>query len=201
MKPGQPNQATAPQYRTSKEVEVAAKARMEKVLGDMQHLMAGIRTGRASVSLFDNIRVDYYGTPTPLNQLATMHVPEPSLITIQPYDISQIGSIEKAIRSSDLGLNPQNDGKIVRVPIPALTEERRKELVKHLHAMTEDHRVAIRNVRRDGNEALKKLLKDKLISEDDQRRSQDEIQKLTDAEMQKLDQAAKVKEKEILELK
>jgi len=201
MKPGQPNQATAPQYRTSKEVEVAAKARMEKVLGDMQHLMAGIRTGRASVSLFDNIRVDYYGTPTPLNQLATMHVPEPSLITIQPYDISQIGSIEKAIRSSDLGLNPQNDGKIVRVPIPALTEERRKELVKHLHAMTEDHRVAIRNVRRDGNEALKKLLKDKLISEDYQRRSQDEIQKLTDAEMQKLDQAAKVKEKEILELK
>jgi len=201
MKPGQPNQATAPQYRTSKEVEVAAKARMEKGLGDMQHLMAGIRTGRASVSLFDNIRVDYYGTPTPLNQLATMHVPEPSLITIQPYDISQIGSIEKAIRSSDLGLNPQNDGKIVRVPIPALTEERRKELVKHLHAMTEDHRVAIRNVRRDGNEALKKLLKDKLISEDDQRRSQDEIQKLTDAEMQKLDQAAKVKEKEILELK
>jgi ribosome recycling factor len=201
MKPGQSNQATAPQYRTSKEVEVAAKARMEKVRGDMQHLMAGIRTGRASVSLFDNIRVDYYGTPTPLNQLATMHVPEPSLITIQPYDISQIGSIEKAIRSSDLGLNPQNDGKIVRVPIPALTEERRKELVKHLHTMTEDHRVAIRNLRRDGNEVLKKLLKDKLISEDDQRRSQDEIQKLTDAEMQKLDQAAKVKEKEILELK
>ncbi|MCE5309541.1 MAG: ribosome recycling factor [Acidobacteriales bacterium] len=201
MKPGQPNQATTPQYRTAKELEVAAKARMEKVLSDMQHLMAGIRTGRASVSLFDNIRVDYYGTPTPLNQLATMHVPEPSLITIQPYDISQIGSIEKAIRSSDLGLNPQNDGKIVRVPIPALTEERRKELVKHLHTMAEDHRVAIRNLRRDGNEILKKLLKDKLISEDDQRRSLDEIQKLTDAEMQKLDQASKVKEKEILELK
>jgi len=201
MKSGQANQTTAQTFRSTKEVESAAKARMEKVLADLQHLMAGIRTGRASVSLFDNIRVDYYGTPTPLNQLATLHVPEPSLITIQPFDISQIGAIEKAIRASDLGLNPQNDGKIVRVPIPALTEERRKELVKHLHAMTEEHRVAVRNIRRDANEALKKMLKDKLISEDDERRSLDEIQKLTDAEMQKLDQAAKAKEKEILELK
>jgi len=201
MKSGQANQTTAQTFRSTKEVESAAKVRMEKVLADLQHLMAGIRTGRASVSLFDNIRVDYYGTPTPLNQLATLHVPEPSLITIQPFDISQIGAIEKAIRASDLGLNPQNDGKIVRVPIPALTEERRKELVKHLHAMTEEHRVAVRNIRRDANEALKKMLKDKLISEDDERRSLDEIQKLTDAEMQKLEQAAKAKEKEILELK
>ncbi len=201
MKTGQPNQAAAPQFRTAKDVENTAKVRMEKVRADLQHLMAGIRTGRASVSLLDNIRVEYYGTPTPLNQLATMHVPEPSLITIQPYDISQIGVIEKAIRTSDLGLNPQNDGKIVRVPIPALTAERRKELVKHLHTMTEEHRVAVRNIRRDSNEALKKMLKDKLISEDDERRSLDEIQKLTDAEMQKLDQASKTKEKEILELK
>jgi ribosome recycling factor len=201
MKTGQPNPATAPQFRNAKEMEGAARTRMEKVLGDLQHLMAGIRTGRASVSLLDNIRVEYYGTPTPLNQLATLHVPEPSLITIQPYDISQIGSIEKAIRASDLGLNPQNDGKLVRVPIPALTEERRKELVKHLHGMTEEHRVAVRNIRRDSNESLKKMLKDKLISEDDERRSLDEIQKLTDAQMQKLDQASKVKEKEILELK
>jgi len=201
MKTGQPNPIAAPQFRTAKDVENAAKTRMEKVRADLQHLMAGIRTGRASVSLLDNIRVEYYGTPTPLNQLATMHVPEPSLITIQPYDVSQIGVIEKAIRTSDLGLNPQNDGKIVRVPIPALTAERRKDLVKHLHTMTEEHRVGIRNIRRDSNETLKKMLKDKLISEDDERRSLDEIQKLTDAEMQKLDQASKTKEKEILELK
>src|SRR5450759_291223 len=201
MKTEQLNTATAQQFRSVKELEATAKTRMEKVLGDLQHLRAGIRTGRASVSLFDHIRVEYYGTPTPLNQLATLHVPEPSLITIQPYDISQIGMIEKAIRSSDLGLNPQNDGKLVRVPIPALNEERRKELVKHLHGMTEEHRVATRNIRRDSNEALKKILKDKLISEDDEHRSLDDIQKLTDAQMQKLDQASKVKEKEILELK
>jgi ribosome recycling factor len=128
-------------------------------------------------------------------------VPEPSLITVQPWDVSQIGAIEKAIRSSDLGLNPSNDGKLIRVPIPALTAERRKELVRHLHGVAEDHRVSIRNIRRDANEALKKLLKDKLISEDDDRRAHDEVQKLTDACMQKLDQAAKVKEKEVLELK
>ena len=174
---------------------------MEKVLGDLQHAMAVIRTGRASVSLLDPVKVDYYGTPTPLNQVATLHVPEPSLITVQPWDVSQIGAIEKAIRSSDLGLNPSNDGKLIRVPIPALTDERRKELVKHLHGVAEDHRVSIRNIRRDANEALKKLLKDKLISEDDDRRAHDEVQKLTDACMQKLDQAAKAKEKEILELK
>jgi ribosome recycling factor len=174
---------------------------MEKVLSDLQHEMAGIRTGRASVSLFDHVKVDYYGTPTPLNQLATLHVPEPSLITIQPWDVSQIAVIEKAIRSSDLGLNPNNDGKLIRVPIPPLTEERRKELVKHLHGVTEDHRVAVRNIRRDANEAVKKLVKDKLISEDEERRALDEIQKLTDGNTQKLDQASKTKEKEILELK
>lgn len=174
---------------------------MEKVLSDLQHEMATIRTGRASISLFDHIRVDYYGTLTPLNQLATLHVPEPSLITVQPWDVSQIGAIEKSIRSSDLGLNPNNDGKIIRVPIPPLTEERRKELVKHLHAVTEDHRVAVRNIRRDANEAIKKLLKEKLIGEDDDRRAHDEIQKVTDTFTQKLDQAAKAKEKEILELK
>ena len=140
-----------------------------------------IRTGRASVSLFDPIRVDYYGTPTPLNQVATLHVPEPSLITIQPWDVSQIGAIEKAIRASDLGLNPNNDGKIIRVPIPPLTEERRKEIVKRLHVVAEEHRVAVRNIRRDANENIKKLLKDKLISEDDDRRAHDEVQKLTDA--------------------
>src|SRR6202040_3969288 len=139
---------------------------------------------------------DYYGTPTPLNQLATLHVPEATLITVQPWDVSQIGAIEKSIRAADLGLNPANDGKIIRVPIPPLTEERRKELVKKLHHIAEDHRVAMRNVRRDANENVKKLLKDKVISEDDDRRALDEIQKLTDGSIAKLDQAAKTKEKE-----
>ena len=194
-------EAPTPTFKSVKEVEAHAKVRMEKVLGDLQHAMAVIRTGRASVSLLDPVKVDYYGTPSPLNQIATLHVPEPSLITVQPWDVSQIGAIEKAIRSSDLGLNPSNDGKLIRVPIPALTAERRKELVKHLHGVAEDHRVSIRNLRRDANESLKKLLKDKLISEDDDRRAHDEVQKLTDASMLKLDQAAKVKEKEVLELK
>jgi ribosome recycling factor len=174
---------------------------MEKVLGDLQHTMSTIRTGRASISLLEPVRVNYYGTPTPLNQVASLHVPEASLIVVQPWDMSQIGAIEKAIRGADLGLNPVNDGKLIRVPIPPLTEERRKELVKHLHTVAEDHRVALRNVRREANEAVKKLLKDKAISEDDDRRAHDEIQKLTDGHVQKLDQAAKAKEKEILELK
>ncbi|MBI4907985.1 MAG: ribosome recycling factor [Acidobacteria bacterium] len=204
MKPGDKN--TAPsgppsQFKSIKEVEASARTRMEKVIGDLMHAMAGVRTGRATISLFDNIRVDYYGTPTPLNQVANLHVPEPAMITLQPWDVSQIGPIEKAIRSSDLGLNPMNDGKIIRVPIPALTQERRKELVKHLHTVAEDHRVAVRNIRRDANESLKKLLKDKTISEDDERRGLDEVQKLTDGEMKKLDAAATTKEKEILELK
>jgi len=191
----------APTFQNIREVEAHSKARMEKALSGLQHEMSGVRTGRASVSLLDNVRADYYGTPTPLNQLATLHVPEPSLITVQPWDVSQIGIIEKAVRAADLGLNPSNDGKLIRVPIPPLTEERRKELVKKLHHIAEDHRVAMRNIRRDGNESVKKLLKDKLISEDEDRRAHDEIQKLTDAYMQKLDQAAKGKEKEILEFK
>ena len=190
-----------PAFKSVKDIEVSAKSRMEKAVTDLQHAMASIRTGRASVSLLDHIRVDYYGTPTPINQLANLHVPEPTLITVQPWDVSQIGAIEKAIRASDLGLNPANDGKLVRIPIPPLNEVRRKELVKHLHTVAEDHRVAIRNIRRDGNEAVKKLLKDKKITEDEDRRGHDEIQKMTDLYMQKLDQAAKNKEKEILEIK
>ena len=188
-------------FQSVKEVEASLKTRMEKAVSDLQHEMASIRTGRASLSILDHIRVDYYGTPTPLNQLANLHVPEPSLITIQPWDVSQIGAIEKSIRASDLGLNPANDGKLIRLPIPPLTEERRKELVKRLHKVAEDHRVAVRNIRRDGNEAVKKLLKDKKISEDEDKRAHDEIQKMTDGYMQKLDGAAKVKEKEILEIK
>jgi ribosome recycling factor len=200
MKPEHPTATSGPAFKSAKEAEASSKARMEKVLADLQHAMAAIRTGRASLNLLDSVRVDYYGTPTPLNQVATLHVPEPQLITVQPWDISQIGAIEKAIRSADLGLNPANDGKIVRVPIPALTEERRKELVKRLHTVAEDHRVSLRNIRRDTNEAVKKLLKDKLISEDDERRALDEIQKMTDGYIQKLDGAAKGKEKEIIEL-
>src|SRR6266851_3282759 len=186
---------------TIKEVEAGAKQRMEKAISDLQHAISTIRTGRASLSIFDGLKVDYYGTPTSLNQLANLHVPEPALITIQPWDVSQIGPIEKAIRSSDLGLNPANDGKLIRIPIPPLNEERRKELVKHLHTVAEDHRVAIRNIRRDGNEVVKKLLKDKKIAEDEERRALDEVQKMTDTYMLKLDQAAKNKEKEILEMK
>jgi len=201
MKPGQQPGASSNTTASVKEIEAGAKTRMEKVLGDLQHAMASIRTGRASVNLLDAIRVDYYGTPSPLNHVGTLHVPEPSMITIQPYDISMIGAIEKAIRSSDLGLNPMNDGKIIRVPIPPLTQDRRKELVKRLHHMAEEHRVALRNIRRDANEGLKKLLKDKLISEDDERRALDEVQKLTDSQIQKVDQASTAKEKEILEVK
>jgi ribosome recycling factor len=199
MKPETP--AANHAFANVRDVEAHAKTRMDKVLSDMQHDIAAIRTGRASVSIFDTLRVDYYGTPTPLNQVANLHVPEPSLITIQPWDVSQIVAIEKAIRTSDLGLNPGNDGKIIRVPIPPLTEERRKEIVKRLHGIAEEHRVALRNIRRDANEHLKKLLKDKAISEDEERRALDTVQKMTDAQIAKIDTASKAKEKEILEIK
>jgi uridylate kinase len=186
---------------TVKEIETAARQRMDKALEDLQHAMATIRTGRASVHLLDNVRVDYYGTPTPVNQVANLHVPEPGLITITPWDASQIGPIEKAIRVADLGVNPSNDGKMIRIPIPPLTEDRRKDLVKKLHGVAEDHRVAVRNIRRDSNDHVKKLSKDKKITEDDDRRAHDEMQKMTDGYMQKLDQAARTKEKEILEIR
>lgn len=192
---------SGPAFNSVKDVEANIKTRMEKAISDLQHEMASIRTGRASLGVLDHIRVDYYGTPTPLNQVANLHVPEPSLITIQPWDVSQIGPIEKSIRSSDLGLNPANDGKVIRLPIPPLTEERRKDLVKKLHAAAEHHRVSVRNIRRDGNEAVKKLLKDKKLAEDDEKKALDDIQKLTDSYMQKIDQAAKTKEKDILEIK
>jgi len=192
---------TSAAFQSVRDIEANAKARMEKVLSDLQHEMASVRTGRASVNLLDNVRADYYGTPTPLSQMATLHVPDPTLITVQPWDVSQIGAIEKSIRAADLGLNPANDGKLIRVPIPPLTEERRKELVKKLHHIAEDHRVAMRNIRRDANENLKKLLKDKSISEDDERRALEETQKLTDGSITKLDTAVKTKEKEIMEIK
>jgi len=192
---------TAHNFQSVKEVDATARSRMDKVLSDLQHEMAAVRTGRASVSLLDNVRAEAYGTPMPLNQLATLHVPDATMITVQPFDVSQIGAIEKAIRGADLGLNPSNDGKIIREPIPSLTEERRKELVKKVHHIAEDHRVALRNIRRDSNEHIKKLLKDKLISVDEDRRAHDETQKLTDNYIAKLDQAVKTKEKEVLEIK
>jgi ribosome recycling factor len=185
-------------FTSVKDIEANAKSRMEKALADLQHALAAIRTGRASVGIFDNIRVDYYGTPTPLNQVANLHVPEATMITIQPWDASLIGAIEKAIQTSELGLNPANDGKVIRVPIPALTEERRKEIAKRLHGVAEDHRVAVRNVRRDANDHMKKLLKDKLISEDEERRGLEEMQKMTDGYIAKVDATFKAKEKEIL---
>ena len=186
---------------TVKEIESNARSRMDKAVSDLQHAMSQVRTGRASVSLLDAVRADYYGTPTPLNQLATLHVPEPAMITVQPWDTSQIGVIEKAIRNADLGLNPSNDGKLIRVPIPPLNEERRRELAKKILHVAEDHRVALRNIRRDANEQIKKLLKDKAISEDDDRRAHDDVQKLTDAHIAKVDTLAKAKEKELMELK
>ena len=184
-----------------RETVAQTKTRMAKAAEDLRVELAGVRTGRASTALLDHLKVEYYGTPTPLNQVSTLGVPEPSMLTVQPWDPSLLSVIEKVIRSSDLGLNPVNDGKILKVPIPPLTEERRKELVKHLHKLMENHRTALRNVRRDANEALKKLLKDKKISEDDERRGLEEIQKLTDEFMEKLESQAKSKEREIMEMR
>jgi len=177
------------------------KTRMDKAVEDFRREMAATRTGRASVHMMDSVNVDYYGSSMPLNQIAQVHAPEPQLITVQPFDPSSLATIEKAIRSADLGLNPMNDGKIIRVPVPALTEERRKEMVKHLHKILEEHRTAIRNIRRDGNELIKKALKEKKITEDDERRSLEEIQKLTDDEIKKMEEMSKSKEKEVLEIK
>ncbi|MGH9390321.1 MAG: ribosome recycling factor, partial [Vicinamibacteria bacterium] len=170
-----------------KEISEDAKRRMDKSMEVLQKELASIRTGRASLSLLDHIRVDYYGTPTPLNQVANLAVPEPNLITVQPWETPMLEKIEKAIRSSDLDLNPANDGKILRIPIPSLTEERRKSLVKQVGKIAEESRTAIRQVRRDVNDRLKKLLKDKEISEDDEKRALKEVQDLTDAHIKKVD--------------
>jgi ribosome recycling factor len=184
-----------------KETYVQLKTRMDKAVDDFRREMATTRTGRASVQMMDSVRVDYYGEQMPLNQIATLHAPEPQLITIQPFDPSSLGSIEKAIRTADLGLNPMNDGKMIRVPVPALTEERRKEMVKHLHKILEEHRTAVRNIRRDGNDGIKKAMKDKKIAEDDEKRALEEIQKLTDDEIKKMEEMSKAKEKEVMEIK
>ena len=184
-----------------KETYVQLKSRMDKAVEDFRREMAATRTGRANVHMLDTVSVDYYGTMMPLNQIATVHAPEPQMITVQPFDPSAMQNIEKAIRTADLGLNPMNDGKLIRVPVPPLTEERRKDMVKHLHRILEDHRTAVRNIRRDGNDAIKKAAKDKKITEDDEKRALDEIQKLTDDEIKKMEDMSKGKEKEVLEFK
>jgi ribosome recycling factor len=174
---------------------------MEKAVEDFRKELSSLRTGRANVSLLDHIRVDYHGTPTPVNQLGALSVPDPTMIMITPWDPSAVPMIDKAIRTSDLGLNPTNDGKAVRVPIPPLNEDRRKELVKHMHKVLENHRTAIRNVRHDMKEAIEKLEKEKKVSEDDRKRSLDELEKLTHGETKKLEDLAAIKEREVLELK
>jgi ribosome recycling factor len=186
---------------TSKDALAQAKTRMEKAVEDFRKDLATVRTGRANVALLDSIRVDYHGTPMPINQLGTMAVPDASMIVISPWDPGAVAPIEKAIRTSDLGLNPSNDGKVVRVPIPPLTEDRRKELVKHIHKVLEEHRTAIRNIRRDLKEAIEKLEKEKKMSEDEKKRSLDELEKVTHAETKKIEDLSAAKEKEVLEIK
>jgi ribosome recycling factor len=182
----------------AKEELASARRRMEKAVEDFRKELTTIRTGRASISILDNIQVDYYGTPTPINQVAQLATPDATLVTVQPYDVSLVGPVEKAIRASDLGLNPSNDGRLIRIPIPPLTEDRRKTLAKHIHKVLEDHRTAVRNVRRDANDHMKKLMKDKTISEDEEKQALDQTQKLTDEHIHKLEEIAKKKEQEIM---
>ncbi len=181
-----------------KDLFQALQTRLERAVNEYRAALASIRTGRASVHILDPVRIEYYGTEMPLNQVATVHAPDPQLITVQPFDQSLVGTIEKAIRSADLGLNPSNDGKLIRIPVPALTEERRKEMVKHLHKVLEEHRTGVRAIRRDVNEAVKKLKTDKLVSEDEEHRAHDDIQKLTDDGLKRMEDATKQKEQEIL---
>ena len=183
-----------------KDSYVQLKTRMDKAVEDFRKEMTSTRTGRASVHMLDGVMVEAYGSQMPLNQLANVSAPEPQLITVQPWDVSQIGAIEKAIRSGDLGLNPMNDGKLVRVPVPALTEDRRKEMVKHLNRVLEEHRTAVRNIRRDGNDSIKKAMKDKKITEDEERGAMEHLQKLTDDEIRKMEEMAKGKEKEVMSI-
>jgi len=186
---------------TSKDALAQAKIRMEKAVEDFRKELSGVRTGRANVSLLDHVRVDYHGTSMPINQLGTLSVPDATMIMISPWDTSAVPMIDKAIRTTDLGLNPTNDGKVVRVPIPPLTEDRRKDLVKHIHKVLENHRTAVRNIRRDIKEAVEKLEKDKKISEDDRKRSLDELEKLTHSETKKIEDLSASKEKEVMEIK
>lgn len=183
---------------SSDSVVKETRPKMEAVVEDFKRKLSNVRTGRATVGLLDTVTVDYYGTPTPLSQMASVAVPEPQLLTVQPWDISQLNAVEKAIISANLGLNPSNDGKVIRLPVPALNEERRKQLAKQVGEIAEEHRIAIRNVRHSSNDILKKMLKDKEISEDDERSGLDEVQKLTNTYIGKLDELGKNKEQEIM---
>src|SRR5258707_9219200 len=187
-------------FMSEKDVIKETKPRMDAAIDDVRRKLATVRTGRAAVSLLDTVMVDYYGTPTPLNQIASVHAPEPQMLTVQPWDQTQVANIKKAIRAADLGLNPSNDGKLVRIPIPPLTEERRKQLARQVHEIAEEHRTAIRNIRRDENDKLKKMLKDKSISEDAERDGLDEVQKLTDSFISKIDELSKSKEHKIMSI-
>ncbi len=186
---------------TVSEVKAEAEARMRKSIDDLGRSMATIRTGRASIALLDPIKVDYYGTRTPLSQMATLATPNSTTLTIQPWDVSQIGAIEKAIRMSDLGINPANDGRVIRLAIPPLTKERRRVLVRQLNKIVEQHRIAARNIRREANLAVRKLEKAKSISEDESKRGLNEIQQVTNASVKEMDMAGSVKEREILEIR
>jgi ribosome recycling factor len=183
-----------------KDIQQQLKSRMEKAVDDFRANLASTRTGRASVHMLDQIKVSYYGSDMPLNQVAQVTAPDANLILIQPWDPSILGDIEKALQASDLGFNPQNDGKMVRIPIPPMTEERRREVVKYLNKTLEDHRTAVRNIRRDGNELIKKSAKDKKISEDEEKRSLEEIQKLTDEEIRRMEEMCRNKEREVLQI-
>jgi len=176
------------------------KRRMDHAVAAFQASLAATRTGRASVHMLDQIKVDYYGTPTPINQMAQVSAPEPQLITISPWDPGILKEIEKAIQSSDLGFNPMSDGKLIRIPVPPMTEERRRDVCKHLNKVLEEHRTAVRNVRRDGNDALKKLAKDKKISEDDEKRALEEVQKMTDGEIRRMEELSQKKEVEVMQV-
>ena len=176
------------------------KRRMDQAVAGFQSNLASTRTGRASAHMLDQIRVDYYGTPTPITQMAQVSTPEAQTILIQPYDPSIVKEIEKAIQASDLGFNPLSDGKLIRVPVPPMTEERRRDVVKHLNRVLEEHRTAVRNVRRDGNDALKKLAKDKKISEDEEKRAMEEVQKMTDDEIRRMEELSRKKEAEVMQV-
>ncbi len=183
-----------------KDLNADLKRRMDQAVATFQSSLASTRTGRASVHMLDQIKVDYYGTHTPVSQLAQLSAPEPQLILISPYDPTILKEIEKSIQASDLGFNPISDGKVLRIPVPPMTEERRREVCKHISKVLEEHRTAVRNVRRDGNDALKKLAKDKKISEDEEKRALEEVQKMTDEEIRRMEELSRRKEAEVMQV-
>jgi ribosome recycling factor len=183
-----------------KELSADLRRRMDQSVTDFQANLASTRTGRASAHMLDQVKVDYYGTPTPITQLAQVSTPEAQLILIAPWDPTILKEVEKAIQAADLGFNPLSDGKVIRVPVPPMTEERRRDVCKHLNKVLEEHRTAVRNVRRDGNEALKKLAKEKKIGEDDEKRAMEEVQKMTDDEIRRMEELSRKKEAEVMQV-